>query len=61
MESSDFLKGGNKNGWMASFDWVFDNGNNWLKVVEGNYDNQQVKEKYDPRFTGVLETDLNKF
>ena len=61
MESSEFLKGGNKNGWMASFDWVFDNSNNWLKVIEGNYDNQPVKEKLDPRFTGVLETDLNKF
>ena len=61
MESSEFLKGGNKNGWMASFDWVLDNSNNWLKVIEGNYDNQPVKEKCDSRFTGVLETDLNKF
>lgn len=26
-------------GWRATFDWLFENGKNWLKVAEGNYDN----------------------
>jgi len=38
MENSDFLKGKNKYGWKASFDWVFQNSDNWMKVLEGNYD-----------------------
>ena len=39
MENSNFLKGQNKTGWKASFDWLFDNQEDWLKVVEGYYDN----------------------
>jgi hypothetical protein len=38
MEHSKFLCGDNKNGWKASFDWIFENSNNWVKVLEGNYD-----------------------
>ena len=38
MESSAFLKGDNKRGWKASFDWLFENDKNWVKVWEGNYD-----------------------
>ena len=33
---SDFLRGDNKNGWMITFDW-FVKPNNFLKVLEGNY------------------------
>lgn len=33
---SDFLRGENKNGWMITFDW-FVKPNNFLKVLEGNY------------------------
>ena len=33
---SDFLRGENKNGWMITFDW-FIKPNNFLKVLEGNY------------------------
>ena len=33
---SDFLRGENKNGWMITFDW-FVRPNNFLKVLEGNY------------------------
>jgi hypothetical protein len=40
MESSKFLRGDNKNGWQATFDWVFDNEKNWLKVIEGNYNDK---------------------
>lgn len=41
MEASDFCKGINSNGWKATFDWVFDNDKNWVKVTEGNYDNDR--------------------
>ena len=39
VQASDFLTG-RKTDWKASFDWVFDNGKNWVKVTEGNYDNK---------------------
>ena len=66
MEASDFLKGKNKFGWKASFDWVFGNSENWLKIIEGNYDNRTsqpniVKPANDARFMGMLQTDLSKF
>ncbi|MCM1034959.1 MAG: DUF4373 domain-containing protein [Prevotella sp.] len=41
IQSSTFLTGDNPKGWKASFDWIFSNGNNWRKVMEGNYDNEQ--------------------
>ena len=43
MEESQFLKGDNNRGWKASFDWVFENDKNWVKVWEGNYDNGKPK------------------
>ena len=39
IEQSNFLKGENKNNWKASFDWVMDSPNNWVKIIEGNYKN----------------------
>lgn len=39
--ASDFLRGANKSGWTATFDWLFANGENWVKVMEGNYDNDR--------------------
>lgn len=39
MEASDFLKG--STGWKATFDWIFSNSANSIKVMEGNYDNKQ--------------------
>lgn len=36
IRNSDFLRGENKNGWMITFDW-FVKPNNFLKVLEGNY------------------------
>lgn len=41
IQASKFLCGGNNSGWTASFDWVFGNSKNWLKIVEGNYDNDR--------------------
>lgn len=37
VESSSFLRGANQQHWQATFDWVFDNGANWVKILEGNY------------------------
>jgi hypothetical protein len=61
MEASDFLKGNNKAGWKATFDWVFQNTDNWVKILEGNYDNPIVKPANDARFTGMLQPKLNLF
>lgn len=38
MQASKFLKGDNPRGWKATFDWLFMNDKNWVKVYEGNYD-----------------------
>lgn len=40
-QQSNFLRGDNNRGWVANFDWLISNGKNWLKILEGNYDNQQ--------------------
>lgn len=40
MEKSKFLRGDNKNGWKATFDWVFENPKNWVKIAEGNYNDK---------------------
>jgi hypothetical protein len=44
--ASSFLNGVNDQGWKISFDWLFKNDLNYLKVLEGNYRNsaQQVKK-----------------
>lgn len=41
IQVSDFLTGrqSDKREWTATFDWIFGNGSNWIKVQEGNYDN----------------------
>lgn len=49
MQESNFLKGDNNRGWRASFDWLFENGKNWVKVYEGNYSNQTGGEKTGAR------------
>lgn len=38
MEASSFLRGENRSGWRATFDWLMSNSTNWVKVSEGNYD-----------------------
>lgn len=37
---SGFLNGGGRNGWLANFEWIF-RPNNFLKVLDGYYDNPQ--------------------
>ncbi len=39
IKDSDFLRGRNKHGWVITFDW-FVLPSNFLKVLEGNYENQ---------------------
>ena len=38
ISASEFCKGVNKMGWRASFDWITANAENYVKVLEGNYD-----------------------
>lgn len=45
VEASSFLRGENKSNWQATFDWLFSNGTNWVKVMEGNYTNKGQQHK----------------
>lgn len=38
---SDFMNGNNSRNWVGKFDWIFGNEQNFTKVLEGNYDNEQ--------------------
>lgn len=42
-EASGFMRGDNQRGWRADFDWIFANGTNWVKILEGRYDNKDNK------------------
>lgn len=44
--SSTFLKGQNKKGWVITFDW-FIAPNNFIKVLEGNYNQDNVRKISD--------------
>lgn len=48
VQASDFLTGrcNGKVGWVANFDWLFENPSNWVKVTEGNYDNNRGGVKH---------------
>lgn len=50
---SDFLKGQNKKGWTASFDWLI-KPTNFEKVISGNYDNKSntIKNADNPKHYG---------
>lgn len=48
MQASSFLRGDNGRGWQASFDWLFENGSNWVKVTEGNYDDRSGGHRQTP-------------
>lgn len=51
VRKSDFLRGENNRGWMITFDW-FVKPNNFMKVLEGNYNKEKwngtVKTKVEP-------------
>lgn len=59
---SPFLNGENDKGWKANFDWIM-NTNNFLKVLEGNYNSvpkNDKNEKFKRQFVGSAEA-LDKF
>lgn len=41
VQASDFMKGSGRDGWLATFDWLFSNSSNCIKVMEGNYDDNR--------------------
>lgn len=41
-EASRFMRGDNQRGWRADFDWIFTNSTNWVKILEGKYDNKDI-------------------
>ncbi len=43
VESSDFLCG-RSGSWKCGFDWIFKNNENYIKIMEGNYDNKGTSE-----------------
>lgn len=43
---SDFMKGDNNRGWIATFDWMI-RPTNFQKIIEGNYDNKVGNGKVD--------------
>ena len=67
IHTSGFLQGNNKTGWQIAFDW-FINKSNFLKVLEGNYDdkansNNSEKEKksknyQEKDFVGVTDESI---
>jgi len=40
-DNSSFCCGNNNRNWQASFDWLIENDNNYIKVLEGKYDNKE--------------------
>lgn len=48
VSNSDFLKGFNNKNWKADIDWLL-NPNNFIKVIEGKYDNKVNKPKKQVR------------
>jgi len=41
---SDFANGRNKNKWIVSFSWCIESPENFVKIIEGNYDNRNTIE-----------------
>lgn len=61
IESSAYCTG--SKGWKASFDWIIDNSSNWVKVDEGNYDNQPQtnKNEKDSKRSGAVAQSSSDF
>lgn len=58
--ASKFLQGDNPKGWAATFDWIFTNGKNWLKIYEGNYDEHPVGGSSTKSRINSLKDEFNK-
>jgi hypothetical protein len=46
IRQSKFLQGDNKTGFKATIDWVLENSNNYVKILEGNYRNAKEQPAY---------------
>lgn len=63
-EQSDFLRGKNRDNWMANFDWMIKDAN-MAKILDGNYDNKGkqtktvISETTNP-FKQMLEEELKR-
>jgi len=55
VKQSDFLLGNNNRGWMITFDW-FVKPNNFVKVLEGNYNNSKPTTEDKPVTTDHKDT-----
>lgn len=50
LAASDFCTGENDRGWKANFDWLVKNDVNYVKVLEGQFDNTKRGETEQERF-----------
>ena len=57
VSESKFLNGDNDRSWKAGFDWLFENDKNWVKVMEGNYDNREPNGGHTER----MNTNMTNF
>lgn len=57
-EASSFMRGDNNRGWRADFDWIFENSTNWLKILEGKYDDRKPITTLQPIY-GSIENPSN--
>jgi hypothetical protein len=58
INASSFLTGLNDRKWTADFDWVVANSTNWVKVMEGKYDDKKIDSK--PVIISSYIDELNK-
>lgn len=47
--ASSFCRGQNSHKWEATFDWIIDNDSNYVKVLEGKYNDKQTTNDYGSR------------
>ena len=59
ISASKFCTGENDRGWKATFDWLLANDTNYVKVLEGKYDNHgpETEEERDARLLRELENE----
>lgn len=51
IRGSPFLRGDNDRGWRADFDFVFGSPNNYLKILEGKYDQTEGRSGENRRYS----------
>lgn len=63
VEQSSFLMGDNKQGWKCTFDWLFANDSNIVKVLEGNYDDRKTIENVtsNPFLKSIIKDKLKEY